>query len=235
MRRYQFLAAAAAATLGLVGSAQAATIFSATLEAEQSTNPDAEAIQTNQFGQGALSLVENTDGSLSLAMTLTFTGDLDFSQIVAAGLFSEVLGTDAGAGGDVVTGLHLHNAPRGAGGPVVFSLFETVLALDPTSDTDGDLTIDFGTGDGTVVVNSTWDIGEGQGTFDLTDFLGELLAAQEGDDIGLYFNLHTVAAPSGLIRGQLVAENSVVPIPGALPLFAGAIALGGYLRRRKAA
>ena len=146
-----------------------------------------------------------------------------------------MIGTGA-TGGELVTGFHLHAAERGEGGPVVFSLFDTAIdALGGSSDTDGENTIEFGD-DGSVIVSSIWDMDEGTDAGTLMDFINELAAANEGEDIGLYFNLHTAAAASGLIRGQVVAENDLnpVPVPAALPLFLGAVAAGGAIKRRRA-
>ncbi|MBB4658302.1 CHRD domain-containing protein [Parvularcula dongshanensis] len=232
MKKILIAGLAGTSALAIGAGASAATIFSATIEVAQSGTPSEG--YTNQFGQGSLAVVEDEDGLYSLSMSVDFTGDLDFSGIVDSGQIDVVEGTDAGTGGEVVTGFHIHDGDRGESGPVVFSLFDTALGLG-TSDTDADTTIDFGDGDGTITVSSTWDLSEGNGGATLNDFLGELLAANEGEDIGLYFNLHTVAAPMGLIRGQVVAENSLnpVPLPGAALFFAPALAGGALLRRRR--
>ena len=231
MRKSYF--AAAAAGMMLFSTANAATIFSATIEEEQSTTPSPG--YTNQFGQAALSLEQDDDGSFSLAISVTFTGDLDFSEIIGSGQIDTVVG-EVVTGGELVTGFHLHAGERGEGGPVVFSLFDTRIdALGGSSDTDGENTIEFGD-DGTVIVSSIWDMDEGTDAGTLMNFIAELANANDGEDIGLYFNLHTAAAASGLIRGQVVAENDVnpVPVPAALPLFLGAVAAGGAIRRRRA-
>ena len=233
MRKTTLLAAMATATTLAFGSASAATIFSATIEEEQSTTPSPGF--TNQFGQASLALSQDDDGSFSLGISINFTGDLDFSEIIGSGQIDNIIG-ESTTGGELVTGLHIHAAERGEGGPVVFSLFDTrIAALGGSNDTDGDNTIQFND-DGSVTVVSEWDIGEGTDAGMLADFFFELANATEGEDIGLYFNLHTAAAASGLIRGQIVAENdlSPVPVPAALPLFLGAVAAGGAIRRRRA-
>ena len=234
MRRFTMMAAGAAAAFGMIGSASAATVFGATVEEEQSTTPSPGF--TNQFGQASLSLEQGPDGTFSLAISVTFTGDLDFSEIIGSGQIDNVIGTAVNTGGELVTGFHLHDAERGETGPVVFSIFDTRIdALNGSSDTDGENTIEFGD-DGSVIVSSIWDMSEGTDAGTLASFIAELANADEGDDIGLYFNLHTAAAASGLIRGQVVAQNDInpVPLPGALPLFVGAVAVGGAIRRRRA-
>ena len=234
MRKFTMMAAGAAAAFGMIGSASAATVFSATIEEEQSTTPSPGF--SNQFGQASLSLEQDEDGTFSLAISVTFTGDLDFSGIIASGQIDNVIGNAGASTGELVTGFHLHDAERGETGPVVFSLFDTnPMRAITTSDTDGENTIEFGD-DGSVIVSSIWDMGEGTDAGTLMDFIAELANANEGDDIGLYFNLHTAAAESGLIRGQVVAENDInpVPVPAALPLFVGAVVAGGAIRRRRA-
>ena len=225
-------AAAGAVALSLGAAAQAATIFSATIEEDQSTTPSPGF--TNQFGQASLALNEDGNGGFTLSMSIDFSGDFDFSEIIASGQIDTVNGTNT-ATGPLVTGFHIHNAARGQTGGVVFSIFDTrIAALGGSNDTDGDNTLTFNA-DGSATLVSEWDFQEGTGNGLLADFVTELSLAMMGDDIALYFNLHTAEAASGLIRGQIVAENNAVPVPAALPLFATALLGGGYLRRRKQA
>lgn len=224
-------ATASVFALGLGTAAQAATIFSSTIEQDQSTTPSPG--YTDQFGQASLALNDNGDGTFSLSMSIDFTGDFDFSEIIASGQIDTVNG-DNTAGGVLVNGFHIHNAARGETGGVVFSLFDTgIPALGGSSDTDGDNTLTFNEEGATLVTE--WDFTEGTANGVLADFVNELAAAMEGEDIALYFNLHTSEAASGLIRGQIVAENDLnpVPVPAAAVLFIPAIAGGAFLRRRK--
>ena len=96
----------------------------------------------------------------------------------------DLTGSETCDPGDDVTGLHIHRAPAGSNGAVVFGV------ISPSSDSDGD----------TVIAGSSasgqWDAGEGNGTT-LTAELSNLLSD------GLYVNFHTAAFPSGEIRGQI--------------------------------
>lgn len=225
-------ASAGAVTLTLGTAAQASTLFSSDIEVEQSTTPSPGF--DGQSGQAVLALVEDDDGEFELTMTVNFFGALDFTGVESA--FDEVEG-DAQGGGDVVTGFHIHNAPRGVGGPIVFSIFDQLAGTPiegPTDASDQSLTYN---DDGSVTIESVWDLNEGTSDGILADFVGELLAAAEGQDVALYFNLHTATAGAGLIRGQIVGANGIgadaVPVPAAAFLFAPVIA-GGIAARRKA-
>ncbi len=109
---------------------------------------------------------------------------------------------------DDMTGFHIHAAPAGANGPVVFGL------KSPNSDVDGDF-MDFGTG-----FSSVWDGQEGNGT---------TLAAQLDNlfNEGLYFNAHTAAFPGGEIRGQILQ----IPEPASAGLLV--LCIGALTRRRR--
>lgn len=49
-----------------------------------------------------------------------------------------------------------------------------------------------------------------------------------------YFNIHTTTFTGGEIRGFLVPDTSVVPVPAGAPLMLGGlVAMGAFLRRRK--
>ena len=219
--------AATAMTLGLGAAAQAATVFSATIELDQSTTPSPG--YDGQVGQAALNLQEDDNGTYRLSMAIDFSAGLDFTP--GEEFFDEVEGTSQG--GDEVLGFHIHNAPRGAAGGVVFSIFDLLpgTPISGTDDLDGDQTLTYNE-DGSVTITSEWDFDEGTGTT-LAAFVGELLAAGDGDDVALYFNLHTAGAPGGLIRGQIVGENAAVPVPAAAFLFAPVVAGGVIARRRK--
>jgi Ca2+-binding RTX toxin-like protein len=88
---------------------------------------------------------------------------------------------------DDITSLHIHRAPAGSNGPVVFGF------ISPNSDTNGDRVIsrDFNS------VDSIWNPGEGNS--DPVDEVSNLLAGN------LYINAHTADFPGGEIRGQLTA------------------------------
>ena len=224
-------AAAASLSFTLVGAASASTVFTSDITVDQSTTPSPG--YTDQSGTATLNLDQDDDGMYSLSMSLTFFGALDFTGIESA--FDEVDGTATG-GGLFVNGLHLHTALPGQGGPIVFSLADLLTGTDvvgPTDASDQSLTYN---DDGSVTIDSVWDMNEGETGFTLADFVGELLGAADGAVVALYFNLHTDTAPGGLIRGQVIGAGGdvdVVPVPAAALLFAPVVAGGIAARRRK--
>ena len=115
-------------------------------------------------------------------MTVDFFGALDFTSVESA--FDEVEG-EAQGGGEVVTGFHIHNAPRGAAGGIVFSIVDQLAGtpvVGPTDASDQSLTYN---DDGSVTIESVWDMDEGVGDVTLTAFVNELLAAADGQDVAL--------------------------------------------------
>lgn len=108
---------------------------------------------------------------------------------------------------DDVTGLHIHRAPAGSNGAVVFGM------ISPNNDLNGDLLINDG------IVLSAWDEGEGNGVT-LSDEIANLL------DENLYINVHTTAFPAGEIRGQIICEQK--PVGGTfIPIDTTALLLAG--------
>jgi hypothetical protein len=171
-----------------------AAIFSATLSGDQEVPP------VSSAATGSVALILN-DAQDRLEISIQFTGlDLDGNQTPQ---------TD-----DDVTAAHIHRAPAGANGPVVFGF------INPNSDQNDDLIVDPAAG----TIFSGWDLNEGNNT---------TLAAELSNlfNENLYVNVHSVEFPAGEIRGQI----ALIPIPATLPLFAVALAaLGvGSWRARK--
>jgi serralysin len=101
-----------------------------------------------------------------------------------------------------VTGMHFHPQVRGVAGPVVFG------DINPAQDND-DLAI-VHNDDGSWSVSGRWDTADPVSITDFSPVLGDTFSsafdsATVGSDIPIYFNVHTVEHPAGVIRGQLVA------------------------------
>lgn len=134
--------------------------------------------------------------------------------------------------GDDVRNFHIHTADIGLGGPLVYSVRQpdyeagngpTFTFLAPT----------------VVTVTGTWDLIDGNtnanppantGVGNLDYWAQQMLAAQPGESIPLYFDIHTEAFPGSAIRGQLVAA---VPEPEAYALMLAGLGLVGWAARRR--
>ncbi len=95
---------------------------------------------------------------------------------------------------DRVFGVHIHMAPRGMAGPIVFAFFGLPF------EEDNDMRID------PIVptIGGVWDNGdEGLISRPLSEMLEALCAGQ------LYVNVHTDNHPSGALRGQIKAQPGV--------------------------
>ena len=151
-------------------------------------------------GSHGVGFFELNDAMTALSYDITLTGlDIDGLQTPADP-------------NDNASRFHIHAAPAGANGGIVFGM------KDPNHDTD-DLVINPVTGR----ITGVWDGTEGNGTT-LAAQLPNLLAN------GLYFNVHTPDHAGGEIRGQII----VVPEPATLALAAGPAALLLLARRRLA-
>lgn len=228
--RFTSLLIAATTSLALAAPAFSATLFDIRLDSAQEVAPAGQQ-NAEQTGFGQARIVQN-GGSASLAFNLFFDDDFDFGPILGDPAYPFTLpqgltGDIGAASGLEVTRLHIHNAERGANGPVAFGL------INPGLDQDGDITLDFA--NGATIISGEWDATEGAAGLTFNEFVGDLLAVKTGEDAPLYFNLHTANDPAGAIRGQLVAANdiSAVPVPAALPLLLGGMAALGLLARRR--
>ena len=155
--------------------------------------------------------------------TLTFTGDqevppngsaaggagtvswdgaartADYEYTVQGVDFGPVLGLEpqTGTTADDVTIMHVHNAPRGVNGPVVFG------QIGPAQDAD-DLSIVLND-DGSWTVSGVWEPTD-PANVPITQFAETLDLAVAGSEVPLYSNIHTTTFPRGEIRAQWVAS-----------------------------
>jgi hypothetical protein len=180
--------AAVAIAAALVASpAWAAIQFHAIIEsAQEVANPPVPFQGTSGVG-----LFELNDAMTALSYDITLTG-LDIDGLQTPGDLN-----------DNATRFHIHAAPAGTNGGIVFGM------KDPNHDLD-DLVINPVTGR----ITGVWDGTEGNGTT-LAAQLDNLLANN------LYFNVHTPDHAGGEIRGQITR----VPEPAILGLLVGAMLL----------
>ncbi|HHP7232100.1 MAG TPA: spondin domain-containing protein [Xenococcaceae cyanobacterium] len=171
--------------------------LTATLNGEQEVEAgDAEATGTSVF--------RLNDTGDALEYSLTISG-LDFG---ANGLVPG--GAQTPETNDDVTRLHVHNAPRGENGAVVFSLFDTVApelgnVLEIAGNQDEDLAVTLND-DGSVTLTGVWEETD-LANSPLSNFVAEIRDTEEDADLNLYWNVHTTEFPDGAIRGQLVVDN----------------------------
>jgi hypothetical protein len=196
--------AAALATALMAGASLAATSFSATLTGDQEAPPSGSTLT----GSASFQLLGAGTASPSLAFEMLFHPAFDF-------------GLPGGSGTQQVVSLHIHQAPRGVNGGVVFGI------RSPDSDTDMDTAFEL-LGDGSTRITGEWDADEGFGTTFAA--LAPAFLASTGE-VGFYVNLHTTDFPAGEIRGQIAAAP--IPLPTTLPLLAGGVVLLGAWRRAR--
>ena len=165
------------------------------------------------------------DASGTSVLTLNDTGDALEYSLTVSGLDFGANGLVAGGAqtpddtSDDVTRLHIHNAPRGENGGVVFSLFDTVAPelgnqLNIQGNQDEDLNVTLNE-NGSVTLAGIWEETDSANN-DLSEFVAEIRDTQENEDLDLYFNVHTEEFPGGAIRGQLVVgdeDNNTPPPP----------------------
>lgn len=201
-KKVSYLISAVAVAVGMAcaPSAHAVTVFTATLDgAQEAPGPG------SPTATGFANFILN-DAQTTLSWNATISG-IDFT------------GSQSATTSDNLVNAHIHRAPPGVAGPVIWGFIGT--PFNDTNPTDTVVT-PFPTGLGGTV-SSKWDAAEGNATT-LTAELANLLAGNT------YINFHTVQFPGGALRGQIV---QVIPEPGTLALLATAlVASGGVMRKR---
>ncbi|CAN5782062.1 hypothetical protein BH23PLA1_BH23PLA1_24760 [soil metagenome] len=120
---------------------------------------------------------------------------------------------------DNLVAAHIHRAPFGSNGPVIFGFFGSPLSDNNPNDV---VVTPFSTGVGGTITGK-WDLMEGNNTT-LTAEIPHLLAGNT------YLNFHTVQFPGGELRGQIVPEPSAAVLLG---IGIGAAAFIGSRKRFK--
>ncbi len=169
--------------------------LSSTLDGAQ----EVEAGDDRATGISELLLNERGD---ALSYSLTVSG-LDFGAFIGDGT------AQTEYTGDDVTRLHIHDGNRGENGDVALGIIDLVEPAADGQDSD-DLTITMND-DGTTTLTGIWE--ESDPTLiGLSEFTDEINHAAPGEDIGLYWNIHTEDFPGGAIRGQLQGQ-AIEPDP----------------------
>jgi CHRD domain-containing protein len=167
----------AAMTFAIAGPAQAVTLFKAIIENEQEVaNP-----AVPEQGSGGIGVFELNDAMTALSYDITLFG-LDIDGLQTPGNVN-----------DNAERFHIHAAPAGQNGGIVFGM------KDPNHDFDDQVINPV-----TSRITGVWDGAEGNGTT-LAVQLPNLFANR------LYFNVHTADYPGGEVRGQIL----LIPEPAA--------------------
>lgn len=158
-------------------------------------------IATNSFGLSNLTLNET---GTALDYNLTVYG-LDFGQFLGTGPRTATTEDD-------VTRVHIHIGDRGENGDLAIGLIDLVAPEANNQDADDFQIVE--NRDGSVTLSGSWEQTDDT-VSPLSQFVSEIRNAESSEEIGLYWNVHTVANPGGEIRGQL-RQGGILPdeIPG---------------------
>lgn len=172
---------------GLQPPVQLSSHLTASQEVSPSNNPNASGIST-------LSLNRAGD---ALSYTITVFG-LDFGQLMDVGTpFTSDTSDD-------VTKVHIHTAVRGENGPLAFAPIDLSDPSINNQDID-DLRMTQNE-DGSVTLQGIWETSDPV-LIPLSNFVNEIRSTHEGQDVPLYWNIHTQGSPAGAIRGQWQVDS----------------------------
>jgi hypothetical protein len=160
---------------------------------EEGLTGDQEVPSVTTTATAVANLSLNPEGQ-ALAYEITVKG-LDFGTLAG-------VGPQTADPSDDVTALHFHNAARGANGGIVFGIIDPMAALEQDGN-DRTITIN---PDGSTTIRGVWEESDPAST-PLSTFIPALMGVDEGSDVNLYLNVHTVGNPGGEIRGQLVGAG----------------------------
>lgn len=164
-------------------------------------------------GSGTMTLVDLGGDQFRWDYSLTISPHFNFMSIDAS-LNNQ--------GTQTVTGFHVHNAARGTNGGVIYGVHS------PDHDHSDTVTATLNADNSTTFTGS-WGPDDGNPVGNINTHGPGLLAAEPGNDVPFYWNVHTTSFGGGEIRGQIVA----IPEPATIGLcLAGmALLLGCRLRR----
>ncbi|WP_299410047.1 CHRD domain-containing protein [Acaryochloris sp. IP29b_bin.148] len=160
--------------------------LSSELTTDQEVTPS-----NNPEASGTSTLLLNQAGD-AISYQLTVFG-LDFGQFIGEGT---AFTADTS---DDVTKVHVHNAVRGENGPLAFAPIDlSDLSINDQDQDDLQITQNL---DGSVTLQGVWETSD-PALIPLNTFVNDIREAGTGEDLPLYWNIHTEGSPDGAIRGQ---------------------------------